>query len=247
MTLPPCPITIGTVILAAGHNTRLRGIVPTAYKPLLVINGETLIGRLARQALCSRLSRGLHVVTNPLNTAPIVELVPEALAVVQPEPKGPIDALRLAMQMRTHDTSHTMILCADNYVPSACMEFVRAEAIVFPGSLIVSARVVPSPASRRFTRIVGDDSAGNVTFIDSNHGPEAPHGLHEMCWIGPLIVPTRVLDESLKAADHVTFSGLLNHIAPKCLRPQVRLIMGEAQDIGTPDELVRATSKDIVE
>lgn len=227
------PIVIDTVILAAGQNTRLRGLVPTAHKPLITMNGETLIGRLGRQVRDSRLHHRTVVVANPLNVGPLTEVVPDAMFILQPEPTGPVNALRLGINCVSPESTHIMLLCADNYMSTVTLDCARQAAMERPHSLVIGAREVSGPNARRFTRLVPDIAV----FVDANHGPPCPEDFTMNCWIGPVIVPKLALGCAL-VTEHLSFAGLFNHMLSGTYTHGIAQIPSDAQDVGVPEELM---------
>lgn len=229
MTNKP-PITVDTIILAGGRNERLRGVVPTAHKPLIVMNGETLIGRLVRQSMSSPFTRNTVVVTSPINTQPIADIVPDASIIVQPRPTGPEAALRLGMRL-SHDVTHVLLLCADNYMTDASLHYAYTCAAENPQALVMGTRSLPADRARRFTRIPESRSY----LIDAHHGPpeEDPHPL---CWIGPVLIPREALVTVLKQ-EFVSLSGMFTEMLHHRLVTHLETTPSDAQDVGVPEEL----------
>lgn len=125
------------VILAAGRGSRLRGLVASGMKTLVVVEDEPLIVRLIRQATTAGAKRVVLVVS-PSNCAAIADVVNanghDVAYVVQPEPTGPADALRRGLE--ACETGDVLVLLGDNVLRDQDVHDV-AEA---PGELIVGVR-----------------------------------------------------------------------------------------------------------
>lgn len=228
--------TLDTVILAAGAGTRLAGIVPTGLKPLVVVNGETLIARLVRQARTFAAGR-IVVVVSPTNAAPIVELIErgdrrDVDYVVQPVPAGPGEALLRGLAVVR--TAHTLVLAGDNWMPDVALHDVVED---IPMGVAVGVRVVTDPAvARRFTRL---REVPRAATCEAEEGPELGWSGPWTVWCGPLVIPTDNARIALQAA--VTGRGDNEaKIGPYLHRmgASVGLVGVEAQDIGTPEALV---------
>lgn len=113
------------VVLAAGKNERLAPVVPPFHKPLLVYEGETLVGRAAR--LASTITDEVIVVVAPQNAAPIAEVVTEGTLIVQRQPTGPVDALCLARPYVGPDDSVLLMMGDNTFEIQDLLEVMDAE------------------------------------------------------------------------------------------------------------------------
>jgi len=217
------------VILAAGHNKRLKGLVPTAMKPLLVYNGQTLVGRLVQQALEVANAEKAVVVCSPLNAQPICEVLQgKSHIILQPSPTSPLDALRIGLQLC--DSPLVMVLCGDNIVPDKTMNNVLGCIRDFDQpALTIALRTVEGQDARRFTRLV------NARFEAPQ---EAVGQATSLCWIGPFVAPTEALRSILEGfgAETDQFADVFNELTAT---PPHRLHFAEsdAADIGVPEEI----------
>lgn len=227
------PPSCTSVILAAGHNTRLRGIVPTAFKPLIVVNGEPIISNLVRQSVRQHAANPPVVVVSPMNVQPIAELVGgEVFMVVQPVPSGPVCALFYGM--RAVDSEYVVILCGDNVVPPETMG--RITRMARGDGMCASVTPLHGSAAQRFTRLSPEGR-----FVESvvHCEEEDDH----VCWIGPVILPaaslrrafTVLVDEDADLS-RTSFAKLFNVCVQHC-GLVVATIAGGVQDIGVPEEM----------
>jgi CTP:molybdopterin cytidylyltransferase MocA len=230
MTTAFPPISVDTIILAGGRNERLRGVVPTAHKPLIVMNGETLIGRLVRQSILSPFTRNTIVVVSPINAQPISDIVPDASIIVQPRATGPEDALRLGTRL-SHDATHVLLLCADNYMSDATLHYAYNSAIEHPNALIMGTRSLPAERARRFTRV----PEARTHLIDAHHGPPDEEA-YPVCWIGPVLMPRKALMDTL-TRQCASLPCMFTDMLQQRLVTHLETSPSDAQDVGVPDEL----------
>jgi len=227
---------LDAVILAAGAGSRLAGIVPTGMKPLVVVNGEALIARLARQAR-SFVTGRLIVVVSPTNAAPIVDLLARVDRrdidyVVQPTPAGPGEALLRGLALAS--SPYTLVLAGDNWMPDAAVTSVVYAA---PLGCAVGVRVVGEPdVARRFTRFREHNAHGPS--LECDEGPDLRWPGPWTVWCGPLVLPT----ENAKAVLTTIVRNRGDNeakIGPYIgsLGGSAALVPVDAQDIGTPEAL----------
>jgi NDP-sugar pyrophosphorylase family protein len=227
------------VILAAGRNQRLKGLVAPYHKPLLVINGKPLI--VSNFLSVCKLSSFVTIVTAPENTMPICNILsqyPEfnnAQVVVQPEARGPGEALFRALKCRVSD--QTMIICADNLIPQEDVDMVAFSSTTVPEDIIIGGRKIKDKnEASRFTRL---DIKKN-RLIEGEEGGEFLGEYN--CWLGPMVVPTtatynllrNVIQNQSKSAssDEIKISKNLNGLNRK-----YRFIEVNCLDIGVPEAL----------
>lgn len=198
---------INVVILAAGRGSRLAGVMPPFLKPLMTINGQSLLVTSARQAgdvLFDTDEMKLTVVTAPENTLPIVQLLNDAEIegniVVQRNADGPASALELALDPLTH---HTMVLMGDNTMePSAISRVITpndANIAVVGGRVVTDPR---NPSIESFTRF----RTKTEEWVEKV--PVTSDDESSFVWLGPLYLPTEELHSLLKKnADHRDQNG----------------------------------------
>jgi CTP:molybdopterin cytidylyltransferase MocA len=74
---------IDIIILAAGRGSRLAGVMPPYMKPLMTVNGESILVKLIKEATAAVFNvtasdDRVTVVTAPENTMPIAHLLNDA-------------------------------------------------------------------------------------------------------------------------------------------------------------------------
>lgn len=225
------------VILAAGEGRRLKGIVPAGMKPLLVVNGQPLIVRLARQLLgvCS----SIIVVASPRNIEPIVDVMDgiDADYIIQPRATGPGDALRRAAKW----IGGSMIaVMGDNILSDGTIASVAEQA---RSGVVVCTNigVIPEEQLHRFTR-VWHDAADPKGSLCTEEGPNVR--MHSSyVWLGPLLLPGVETSDVLEAhaAEHAGVEFKIGPWIPEIARAANvpgTMFPVDAQDIGTPEALL---------
>jgi hypothetical protein len=177
---------VDTIILAAGLNERLNGVVPTGHKPLIVHGGLPLVAHAARQGLAAREPHEgdrVIVVASPDNAGVLHQVLnPKVHMIVQRFPHGPGDALLTGL--RLCGAGEVLILLGDNVTSDADVAAVRDT----PGN-VVSVGTIPIDECERFTRWrEATDIWVEKVPVDqkldlwgnSDSGPKA------LVWLGPL-------------------------------------------------------------
>jgi len=220
---------VDTVILAAGRNVRLNGVLPAFYKPLIVIDGQTLIRTAVELATKYSYSPPVVVVA-PENALPIAQVLDGTSyhMIVQPEPTGPGDALLLGLLLTRCDT--VTILMADNVIPAQDMH-----EIVLANTPAVCIKYVQPSDAERFTRL-----RRSLTWVEKV--PITDDDVWEdgttRCWVGPIKISAKrareVLEGMLYNETHELqigehFNELFEH--------QAELVIGNTHDVGTIESL----------
>lgn len=210
--------------MAAGRNDRLAGHVPAYMKPLLVVNGSTLVSHIIRNV---GLAARVILVVSPDNVKPLVDIASsereDARFVVQPQASGPVEAIRLGLDVVR--SSYTMIVCGDNVVPlqhwAALLSHVRPEN----GHVIISTRRLMGSEVKRFTFF-----RNGVVF--EKQDPPILEASYD-AWIGPIIFRTEDLVNVMENTDPQSISDIIRTYEEEgwCFVP------GECSDIGIPGEL----------
>jgi molybdopterin-guanine dinucleotide biosynthesis protein A len=246
-------VTYDGVILAAGRNTRLRGIVPSYYKPLVIVNGVPLIVSLVRN-LWGSVER-IVIVVSPENAGPISEIVEANVLtagrvsyVVQPTARGPGEGVYRGLQAANAD--RIVLVCGDNSIPdneisgAVSNDFgcVRLLDRCDEEGTITCATVITSNVEQasHFTRV--PSTADH--FIENAPGGAWGDGDYR-CWIGPLIFNRRLAEKlfgdrvlSYKIGDpEIKISPVFNDATVN-----IRPLIGHSVDIGTSDALLESTS-----
>jgi choline kinase len=185
------------VILAAGKNERLKGLVAPYHKPLLVVEGKPLVLRVMES--CKRFVDRIILVVAPENAHAMASLVGSwgmshrLHIVVQPVPLGPGEALYRGLCVS--DSIETLVVCGDNIVPAADMEKFNYPQCSRIG---VGVKITESDEeAQRFSRL----DVNTWQFIEDRPGGKTADGRY-LCWLGPIRVPTRptqnVLEQAIK-------------------------------------------------
>jgi hypothetical protein len=169
------------------------------------------------------------IVTSPLNTAPICDLiVHRAQFVVQPAPLGPGEALLRGLQ--SAHAPEVLVLMGDNWMEYDDLQRVaRQDVSVAVGTMAVGSREV----AKRFTRVRWDLN-GN---LQSEEGDDVTFNVPCSAWCGPLLLPRERTAEVLSEA---TRSGELKigpHLGEIARDLPAVSVMVKARDIGVPEEL----------
>lgn len=231
------------VILAAGRNTRLAGIVPSYYKPLLIVQGKPLVVRLTQdlRSLCASVT----VIVSPENSAPICDVLyanglldANTNIVVQPMARGPGEGLYRGLRC-TRPGSRIILACGDNLIPrddflGAVEEDEGADGLTV--TTCVSWTEDETEATR-FTRV----SELRNEFIENRPGGKLKTGGWNT-WVGPLIFSRDnalllFQDEVLRYKNgdpEIKISPVLNGLHPL----KIRLVSGHSFDIGTSGALL---------
>lgn len=228
------------VILAAGKNTRLQGIIPAYHKPLLVVNGETLLVRLVRQAqdLMSKGNR-LILVVSPFNCQAIMDLMRASLSneqrasivyMCQDADATFADTLLTALSF-SQKSEKVLLMCGDNYISDNDWSvFVNTcPAQGYPVATWISSSM---EQTNRFAKVL--PVSGHITSAPSEDSMRNDDG-DFLCWLGPIVIQPALTQTRLKrqerrdvVADALTAGGPEKHFFPVELN---------VQDIGVPDAL----------
>lgn len=222
------------VILAGGKGSRLDGVMPPYWKPLMPINGVPLINRIVDQVNAQDVIR-TFVVVAPENALQVSQVIPPAsdvILVVQRFATGPGDALALALSLSQENEA--LVLMGDNLMPD---EDIRAVCAARQASRFVigTATVETEDEARRFTRVYNEGrhiEEGPV--VTPRRNSAEPW----LVWCGPLVLPVEdaliALRSNSKEFDGERKIGTHLHI----LLQQPALVPCSAVDIGTPASLM---------
>lgn len=183
------------VILAGGKGSRLKGIVPQYFKPMLVVDGQALIVSAIKAAHAAEVGR-IIIVLAPENAQAMLSLLRDAEAldddtyfVIQHTANGPGDAYMLAWNFVT--TDQVLLLMADNVFGLTDVRNVVGEL----GDVVVGTKAIEDEeTAAHFTRVTRGRSyeGPNVTNSQRWHVGE-PY----QCWLGPLKVNAQDLYDVL--------------------------------------------------
>lgn len=177
------------VILAGGRGSRLSEIAPPFHKPLLPVNGIPLVLSAVQLAKHAGVEVPV-VVVSPQNAEEISRVLGklEVALVIQREPLGPGDALRLGLLMRSrHVTSlRVLVLLADNVSTTKDIDLVTAH------DTAVGVRKVSAIHAERFTRLT---EAGWI----EKKPIEASHDYEQIiCWVGPIVGSRTEMEKAMR-------------------------------------------------
>lgn len=228
------------IILAAGKNTRLAGLVPSYYKPMVLVNGEPLIVTTTR-ALLQR-CQNIAIVVSPENAAPIADLLNASGLlgegsrinfVVQPFAAGPGDALDRGLCAVRNE--RVLVALGDNVTPindyDVVLQALNSDAE--PDTVISTSWIKDEERAARFTRIDDDGRA----FEGVPGGYSATHQGFR-CWVGPFSASAsqlrRCLNDLRLATElkELKISPLFNMLPGRLVT-----VIGSSIDIGTSEAL----------
>lgn len=216
------------VILAGGKGSRLDGVMPPYWKPLMPINGMPLINRIVDQAM--GYAARVFVIVAPENALQVAQVLKgkTVFMVVQPEAKGPGDALMLGLALTKQES--VLVLMGDNLMPDEDIKNVcdarRASSFV-----IGTAEVATVEEAARFTRI----------YDGGRHIEEGPNvsllgDYAYTVWCGPLILPVDDAMDAIRTHADEGEKKIGTHLTYIARQPV--LIPCSAVDIGTPASLM---------
>jgi len=216
------------IVLAAGRNERLKGVVPAFLKPLLVVDGQPLIARIVDDFTRARNAMGhgdVIIVASPSNVDLLTQvLTPGCLFIIQPEPTGIVDALRLGLRVTTMD--HAAMVCADNLIePSAWLE-PPFHSVPLDERLYVHGRSLPASAAARMTYFSKRHDAWIEKVTPRDEDPV-------FCWLGPIAFK---VDEMREILHHKTETQQLGPLFNYYQYEVVR-VESQSRDLGTIEEL----------
>ena len=223
---------ISAVILAAGNGQRLKGIAATGMKPLIPVNGVPLIKAAVHQA--SMVTDDIVVVVSPNNAAPICELCGcDVTYVVQPEARGPGEALLRGLRATLSRRTDVLLLMGDNYMaPGTVAEFV-AKAVNF--KMAIGTKDVGYTEVKRFTRV---RIARDKGMIESEEGPTIGWPAPWTVWCGPILAPKRELARAIiEGHKHKTGEQKIGPYLGDVNVPTL-LAHTDVHDIGVPEALI---------
>lgn len=212
------------IILAAGEGARLGDTVPPFHKPLIVVNGRTLVGAAA--GALQSLVTSVTVVVSPANASAICHVTNGYVDqyIVQPEPIGPGDALRRALVTMPGETA--IVLMGDNTVTPHDIVAVRDH----DGVNTIGGQRMGYPEALRFTRY----------FSDKNEWYEGPQRDDEhytrvsstFVWLGPVKINVDQFMAAWRDARTLKIGPAFNHMTHRPVPVPV-----QCEDIGVPEVL----------
>lgn len=252
-------MAVDAVILAAGRGQRMLGYSMPFFKPLLEVNGITLLAYAAEYAAAAGAEQTV-VVASPQNITQVQKVLEPYSSwikvVVQEDPCGPGHAALIGLKA-LEKSKQVMLLMSDNIMDREKV-IVMAFSAEISNSNTVGARTVPKNQASRFTRIRSTWSDGvrrehlyefaegielsDADFID----PKSDAPLSQV-WCGPVIMDTkravvvlsREWDQRGQTAGELKIGPYLTEI----LRYPTNLFDVDAMDVGVPSAFEAATEK----
>lgn len=203
------------IILAAGKGSRLAGVMPPYFKPLMTINGECLLVRTLRQVhdVFQGASYDVTVVAAPENALPICQVLNDAEMdadiIVQRQPAGPGAAVLRAL----NDSQTSLVLMGDNLMNRQAIVDV-ASAVGSGSKAAVGGRLSESTSESSTRQRVG-------TGLWVEKEPVSELDKLSFSWIGPVCARTRDLRDALlmQAAvnGELPIGPSFNILKPECV------------------------------
>lgn len=221
---------ISVIILAAGANTRLGGVVPPYMKPLILVNGKPLLHHAVDHAVKDWCVEQVIIVVSPDNAKAICSIEdPGRQYILQPQPIGVVDAIQRAIDLIKNEW--TVILCADNTFDG----FPHLEAHSLPLRPMIAVRDDLSPAeSMRFTRYRTVMDGKKIEILNKS-STEIGTGV----WIGPLLLRTPMIRFALQNVDEYNLSVDVESFIHKASNNGADLVALRMRcaDLGIPEVL----------
>jgi len=221
------------IILAGGKGSRLDGVMPPYWKPLMPINGVPLIRRIVGQV--AGYVDTTFVIVAPENALQVAQVLAgcPVLMVVQPNASGPGHALQIGLKLSRADAS--LVLMGDNLLADSDV----CQVATCGHDFVVGVQRVSYEDSARFTRVLSP-----VKFEEGLHNTCDPSRGMPWVWCGPLVLPR---DHTLQALGN-RFTDLKQGIVEQKigthltelaeLHGPAKLEEVAAIDIGTPEAIV---------
>lgn len=204
------------LILAAGEGSRLASIAAPFHKPLMVVNGKSIVS-----AATLELHRigvdDVTIVVAPQNASAICHVTDGRVDnyIIQPKAVGPVDAVARAMRLYAPQ-DEIILLMGDNIFGA---DDVRSVANA-PSDVAVGGRVLPKPDAQRFTRQLPSGE-----WIEG----EDDRGAQEMrVWLGPVKFTTEQWTQAWHP-DAVSIGRMFNDMTTPTFVPTT------SSDLGLPE------------
>ena len=230
------------VILAAGKGQRMLGYTVPFFKPLLEVNGITLLAYAVEYAAAAGAEKTV-VVVSPRNVEPVERVLAGYSSwvklVTQDEPRGPGHATLVGIR-GLGVSSRAMLLMSDNIMDQTRVIEMSVTAEVDQANA-VGVRTVPAAQATRFTRIRRGATDGRYTFVEGTE-LEAddldPATGKATVWCGPVILDTpralAILEREWSARERDERELKIGPYLTEILRAPTRLHDVGAMDVGVP-------------
>lgn len=226
---------MNVIILAAGRNLRLKGIVPAYHKPLLIVNGIPLISKLVAQALTFTNTRRVIIVCAPQNVEAISEVItgdPRIMLIIQREPDGVLNALNIGLSATNDD--HCVLFCGDNVIGSDAWNSCEAKTMdPSDTTLYVHGHYTEDPTEALKFTYIQDGDWREKEPIDTDSS------LDTFCWVGPLVFNCLAMDEAIQQFTE-EFPDRTNSIGQvfNYYEDEFECVEAQSSDMGLPEDLL---------
>lgn len=220
---------LSAIILAAGSNSRLAGVMPAYTKPLMLVNGKPLIRHAYDHAFVywDVSPHDITVVAAPENVSLLTQVIPSSSNwVVQPSAEGVVDALRRGMPYVKE--SWTLILMADNTFSE-----LSNETMVYTHSLIAVRDDLNPGDAARFTRV--NTTSNPIKIYDRQEHLQDGDAV----WIGPLVLPTDRIRKITEGVRPRIDAMSIESVIKQCTNngETLQVIKMQCMDFGVPEAL----------
>lgn len=224
MSYPIDKSTMGAIILAAGQNSRLNGIVPSYYKPFILHKGVPLIYTQVENSLT--FIGNVTIVASPENVKFMCEILNDFIddinIIIQPKPTGVLNAIELGMLLNDDDY-RKVILCSDNIIQKDIYKYIAMSNF---NKQFFFSRKYNRPDSERFTRFQYN-TGYKGTFFYGEYSKYEKEAISDISWVGPLVIKKETfINKKFKSL--TDYLNSLDYITP---------IEAGCEDIGTRESL----------
>jgi len=250
-------VAVDAVILAAGRGQRMLGYSMPFFKPLLEVNGITLLAYAAEYAAAAGAEQTV-VVASPHNITQVQKVLEPysswVQVVVQEDPCGPGHAALVGLKA-LENSKTVMLLMSDNIMDREKVIIMAVSTEIMKANA-VGARTVPRSQASRFTRIRSTWSdrivrehqyefaegteLSDEDFVD----PKADAPLSRV-WCGPVIMDTKraiaVLSREWDGRGQQAAELKIGPYLTEILRYPTSLFDVNAMDVGVPSAFEAAT------
>jgi len=250
---------VDAVILAAGRGQRMLGYSMPFFKPLLEVNGITLLAYAAEYAAAAGAEQ-TTVVVSPHNITQVEKVLEPYSSwiniVVQDEPRGPGHAALLGLEA-LGESKKTMLLMSDNIMNQEKVVEMAVTAEISNANA-VGIRTVPRTQASRFTRVrsrwpdgVQRDNmyefAEEGDLVDGDFVDPSAEMPVAKVWCGPVVMDTQrainVLSSEWREKADTSGELKIGPYLTEMLRYPTYLFDVDAMDVGVPAAFEAATEE----
>ena len=245
------------IILAAGRGQRMAGYSMPFFKPLLEVNGITLLAYAAEYASAAGAEKAV-VVVSPHNIDRVKKVLAQYSSwieiVIQEEPCGPGHATLLGLKHVSSTAKRSMLLMSDNIMDLDKVVNMAVDSEIH-GADAIGVRSVPLSQAVRFTRVRKVYGGGSVNtpayaFVEgvpleeSDIDQSQSARVMSKVWCGPVIFDTKkavsVLSAEWEGRDEASSELKIGPHLDRILTWPVHLHDVNAMDVGVPADFEMA-------